>query len=171
MVSLSSLIDTIKTNAVSIKFLRSRVPKNVDVIVYQKLKGRHRSEVFKGKRAVIVLIPKQGSKMGHFIVLLPKPSHIEYFSSLGNSPFEELKKLREPTEIFKSLLGKNYIYNRVKLQSGKYNVEDCAAFVLARVYLSKLKQREFVGLFQSKITLQSADDIASMLSLLHFADV
>ena len=171
MVSLSSLIDTIKTTAVSIKFLRDRVPDKVDVVVYQALKDKHRSSVFKGKKAVIVLIPKKGSKMGHFIVLLPKAGHIEYFSSLGGSPFDELEKLHESTEIFKNLLGKNFIYNRVKLQSGAYRIEDCAAFVLARVFLSKLKQREFVGLFQRRTTLQSPDDIVSMLVLLHFVDV
>ena len=171
MVSLSSLINTIKTTAVSIKFLRDRVPDKVDVVVYQALKDKHRSSVFKGKRAVVVLIPKKGSKMGHFIVLIPKPSHIEYFSSLGGSFTEELDKLHESTEIFKNLLGKNFIYNRVKLQSGAYKIEDCAAFVLARVFLSKLKQREFVGLFQRKLSLQSPDDIASALVLLHFVDV
>ena len=168
MVTLSSLIDTIKTAPVSIKFLKDRVPKDVDVIVYKSLKGKHRSQVFKGKRAVIVLIPKEGSRLGHFIVILPKRSHIEYFSSLGGSPFEELKKLDEPKQIFEDLLGKNYIYNRVKLQSGSYKIEDCAAFVLARVYLSKLKQREFVKLFQRSVSLQSADDIVSLMVLLHF---
>ena len=78
---------------------------------------------------------------------------------------------KQITEIFKNLLGKNFIYNRVKLQSGAYKVEDCAAFVLARVFLSKLKQREFVGLFQRRLTLQSADDIVSALVLLHFVNV
>ena len=171
MVSLSSLIETIKTTPVSIKFLRDRVPDKVDVVVYQALKDKHRSSVFKGKRAVVVLIPKKGSKMGHFIVLIPKPSHIEYFSSLGGSFTEELDKLHESTEIFKNLLGKNFIYNRVKLQSGAYKIEDCAAFVLARVFLSKLKQREFVGLFQRRLSLQSPDDIVSGLVLLHFVNV
>ena len=170
MVSLSSLINTIKTTAVSIKFLRERVPKGVDVIVYQALKGKHRSSLFKGKRAIIVLIPKKGSKMGHFIALLPKAGHIEYFSSLGGGPFQELDKLHESTEIFKNLLGKSYIYNRAKLQSGAYKIEDCAAFVLARVFLSKLKNREFVGLFQRRLSLQSSDDIVSALVLLHFVD-
>ena len=80
----------------------------------------------------------------------------------------ELKKLDEPKQIFEELLGKNYIYNRVKLQSGSYKIEDCAAFVLARVYLSKLKQREFVKLFQRSVSLQSADDIVSLMVLLHF---
>ena len=171
MVTLSSLIDTIKTTAVSIKFLRERVPHKVDVISYPSLKNKHRTEVFKGKRAVVCLIPKKGTKMGHFIVMIPRAGHISYFSSLGNSPFEELEKLHESTEIFKTLLGKNYLYNRVKLQSGSYKIEDCAAFVLARVYLSKLKNREFVQLFQRRVSLQSPDDIASVLALLHFVDV
>jgi len=171
MVTLRSLVESVKTTPVSIKFLRDRLPKNVDVVTYQSLKNKHRSQVFKGKRAVVVLIPKKGSKMGHFIVMIPRAGHISYFSSLGGSPFEELKQLQEPRIIFENLLGKNFIYNRVRLQSGAYRIVDCAAFVLARVYLSKLKQREFLGLFQQRLSLQSADDVAGVLALLHFVDL
>ena len=106
MVKLEQLLNTVKTSPVSIGFLKTRVPDKVDVINYVRLKGRHRSEVFKGKRAVIVLIPKKGTKSGHFICLIPRKSHIEYFSSLGGSPTEELQKLHESLDIFENLLGK-----------------------------------------------------------------
>ena len=171
MVSLSSLIETIKTTPVSIKFLRDRVPDKVDVVVYQALKDKHRSSVFKGKRAVVVLIPKKGSKMGHFIVLIPKPSHIEYFSSLGGSPFQELDKLHESTDIFKNLLGKNFITNSKPLQSGKYSINDCAVWVLLRCFLKKLKLREFQELFTRSVNLQTSDDIAACLGVLLLIDM
>jgi hypothetical protein len=170
MVKLTSLLETIKATPVSIGFLRKRVPKDVDVIPYSNLKGKHRSEVFKGKRALIVLIPKKDSKMGHFIVLLPRRHHIEYFSSLGNSPQRELDLLGEPKKIFEELLGKNFIYNKTKLQSGNYRIEDCAAWVLARIYLSKLKLREFVQLFLRNVQLSDPDTIVACLSVLLFQD-
>ena len=146
------------------------MPKNVDVVKYSKLQNKHRSEIFNGKRAVVVLIPKKKSRIGHFVALLPRRHHIEYFSSLGGSPDSELEALGEPLHIFQELLGKNYIYNRTRLQSGSYKVEDCAAWVLARVLLSKLKLREFVAMFQRTITLSDPDTIVAALTLLLFSD-
>jgi hypothetical protein len=108
--------------------------------------------------------------MGHFVALLPRRHHIEYFSSLGNSWERELDLLSEPHTIFKELLGKSFIYNRTKLQSGSYKVEDCSAWVLARVFLSKLKLREFVQLFQRTVSLSGSDDIVAVLTLLLFLD-
>ena len=69
--------------------------------------------------------------MGHFVCLTSKRNHIEYFSSLANSWETELALLEEPTKIFRTILGKDYIYNRTKLQNDQnYKIQDCAAFVL-----------------------------------------
>ena len=171
MVKLSSLIGSIKNTPVGIDFLKKRVPQNVEVVKYQSLKGKSKAEIFRGKNAVIVLIPKRGQKIGHFICLLPRSrhNHTEYFSSLGNSWETELALLQEPTKIFRDLLGKKYIYNRVKLQNDQnYKIQDCAAFVLCRAFFHDLKLREFVSIFQESVTLQNADDIASVLSILSF---
>ena len=89
MVKLETLLNRIETTPVTMSFLRKRVPEGVSVIAYPNLKGKSRSEVFNGKRAVVVLIPKKGTKSGHFVVLLPRKRHIEYFSSLGRSPESE----------------------------------------------------------------------------------
>ena len=93
MVKLATLLENIERTPVSVAFLKKRVPDNVSVVSYESLKGKHRSEVFKQKRAVIVLIPKKGSPKGHFIALIPRKHHIEYFSSLGNSFESELSQL------------------------------------------------------------------------------
>lgn len=167
MVKLRSLLETIETTPVTIGFLKKRVPKTVDVLAYQQLRGRHRSELFKGKTAIIVLIPKDKSKKGHYICMIPRPNHVEYFSSLGNSFETELAQLHKDRDMFRTLLGKSYIYNRVKLQSGKYNINSCGAFVLARARLAHLKLRDFLQLFQRTI-LQTPDDIVSLMVLLHF---
>ena len=164
---LRELLTVIEQTPVSVGFLKKRVPSTVKVITYQQLRGKHRSAIFKNLTGIVVLIPKKGSKMGHFITLIPRKNHIEYFSSLGNSPQFELNIQNEPLKIFQELLGKNFIYNRVKLQSGKYSVQTCAAWCIARVKLAKLKLREFVQLFR-KIQLSSPDDIVSMMCLLDF---
>ena len=169
MVGLRTLLETVETTAVTIGFLKKRVPSSVDVLAYTQLRGRHRTALFKGKTAIIVLIPKAGSKRGHFICLVPRPGHIEYFSSLGGSFESELAKLGEHLDLFRKLLGTDYIYNSTKLQSGKYNINTCGAWVLARARLAHLKLREFLQIF-GRINLQNPDDIVSMLVLLDFID-
>ena len=88
-------------------------------------------------------------------------NHLEYHSSLGGSPDEELDKLHQSHAIMTKLLGKNFIYNSVKLQSGKYDIRDCASFVLMRLFFRKLKLREYQQLFAKRLTLSNPDDIAS----------
>ena len=169
MVTLRSLLETIERTPVSIGFLKKKVPENVDVFAYEQLKNKHRSDVFKNKRGIIVLIPKKGHKKGHFVALIPRRNHIEYFSSLGNSFETELAQLNEPLTIFKKLLGKQFIYNNIRFQSGQYNINTCGAWVLARVKLAGLKMREFQKLF-NRVSLNSPDDIVSLMVLLDFSN-
>ena len=164
-----AVLQKIKDTPITIGFLKSRVPEGVRVVSYKRLKNRTRGEVFKSNKPIIVLIPKQGETTGHFIVLLPWSKGIEYFSSLGGSPQDELKKLNEPLSIMTNLLGKNWSYNRTALQSGKYNIQTCAAWCLARVKLRKLRLREFQSLF-TRITLNSPDDVVALMTLLDFAE-
>lgn len=169
MVKLTTLLESVERTPVSIGFLKKKVPDGVDVFAYEQLKGKHRSTLFKNKRGIIVLIPKKGSKKGHFVALIPRRNHIEYFSSLGNSFETELKLLKEPLNIFQTLLGKQFIYNNIRFQSGMYSINTCGAWVLARVKLAGLKLRDFQQLF-NRITLSNADDIVSMMVLLDFSN-
>lgn len=170
MVKLRTLLEQIETTPVTIGFLKKRVPETVNVLAYPQLRGKHRTALFKNKTAIIVLIPKEGSKRGHFICLVPRPGHIEYFSSLGGSFESELAKLGEHLDLFRKLLGNDYIYNRVKLQSGIYNINTCGAWVLARAKLAHLKLRDFLQLF-GRVSLQNPDDVVSMMVLLDFVNV
>ena len=83
---------------------------------------------------------------------------------------KELSLLHEPKAIFEKLLGIQFNYNRRQLQSGAYNVNDCAAFVLLRVYFRKFKLREFNALFSKRITLATPDDLASIMAVVLFQD-
>ncbi len=170
MVTLTNLLETIESTPVSIGFLKKRVPTTVSVLAYQQLEGKHRSQLFKGKTAIIVLVPKKDSKMGHLICLIPRRNHIEYFSSLGNSFETELAQLKKSLDLFRNLVGKDYIYNKVKLQSGKYNINTCGAWVLARAKLAHLKLRDFQQIFR-RVSLQNPDDIVSLMVLLDFVNV
>jgi hypothetical protein len=168
MVTLQKLIQRMETSAVSVKTMKELMPDGVDVLVYEQLKGKQRKQLFTNKRGIVVLIPKEGTKTGHFIALLPRKNHIEYFSSLGNSFESELKMLKQKQTYFHTLLGSDYIYNRVKLQSGDYSIKTCAQYVFARMILYKLKLREFVEIFKRNVDLETPDEIVSLMSVLHF---
>ena len=173
MVTLTNLVHTIKTTPIDLRILEKKLPKNCRAVQYKHLKGKHRSEVFKNTEGLVVHIPKKGSKVGHFIALIPRKhgaGHIEYFSSLGGNVESELDKLGEPLEIMQNILGKNHIYNSVKLQSGKYNINSCASWILCRLYLRKLKLREFQQLFNRSIHLNKPDDIAALMTVLQLSN-
>ena len=172
MVTLTSILQEIKQSPVSLGFIRKRLPPKCRAVEYKSLKGKHRSQIFSKTEALVVLIPKAGEKVGHFIVLLPGKKSIEYFSSLGNSPMRELEKLHEPKAIFEKLLGNHFNYNHRQLQDGSnYSINDCAVWVLLRVYFRKFKLREFQQLFQRRITLETPDDLAAMLGVVLFQDI
>ena len=162
---MQQIIQKVKTTPIDLRILKKLVPKSCKAVKYSEL-NKSRREVFKGVEGLAVLIPHKISNIGHFITLIPKRHHIEYCSSLGGSPDEELDKLHQSHTIMKKLLGNNYVYNSVKLQSGKYNIKDCASFVLMRLYFRHLKLREFQKLFSRNIQLSNPDDIASAMTAL-----
>ena len=171
MVSLKSAISSLKHTAVSIHDLRKLVPPKCKVVKLSELKGKHRSEVFKGVRGMIILLPSTVSPQGHYVAVLPRKNHIEYWSSLGNSPAKESKLLHIDEGIIDNLLGRHYIYNRTRLQSGDFSIKTCAMFCVARLYMSDLKMREFNSLFKSGMTANSPDDLVSLMSFMTFQDV
>ena len=171
MVKLQTLLEKIKETPLDLDYIRKKLPPRCRAVEYKSLKGKHRSQVFKETDALVVLIPKVGSNVGHFVVLLAKRNHIEYFSSLGGTPAKELEKLGEPLAIFQELLGKNYITNTKPLQSGKYHINDCAVWCLLRCYLRKMKLREFQELFMRSVDLQTSDDIAACMGVMLLIDL
>jgi hypothetical protein len=162
---MQQVVEKVKRTPIDLRVLRKLIPKKCKAVVYTDL-DKPRREVFKGVEGLVVLIPHKVSPIGHFVTLIPRKHHIEYNSSLGGSPDEELDKLHQSHAIMTKLLGKDFIYNSIKLQSGKYDIRDCASFVLMRLYFRKLKLREYQKLFAKQITLSNPDDIASLVTAL-----
>ena len=171
MVSLINVIQKLKHTPVGIEDLKKLVPPKCDVVKLQSLKNKFRATVFKGIRGMIVLLPSKVSKMGHYVTLIPRKHHIEYWSSIGKSPVQESALLHDDQGIMKNLLGRHFIYNRTRLQSGDFSIKTCAMFCVARLYLSDLKLREFNSLFKGSMTANTPDDLVSLMSFLHFQEV
>ena len=149
--------------------LRKKLPDRCKAVLYKTLHGdRHRSEIFKGLDALVVLYEGEidNIKQGHFVCLLPRNTHIEYFSSLGFSPSHETSILGLKNDIFNRILGKNFKYSRVKLQRDKYDVNTCARWVLARCYFQSWNLQRFQSFFQKNLHIQSPDDKVTLMTMI-----
>ena len=121
------MLNKIISQPLGLEKLRSLLPESSKAVLYESLRNKKRSEVFKNIDSLVVLYETKinNKKQGHYIVLLPRAHSISYFSSLGRSPTDEMSSLHQNPSVFKALLGKGYTYNRKKLQLQNYNVEDC----------------------------------------------
>ena len=155
------------TEPLGLERLRSLLPKRSKAVLYESLRNKKRSEVFKDLDSLIVLYETTVNKKteGHFVALIPRAHSLEYFSSLGRSPTDEIQSMHQDPVVFKTLLGKNYTYSRKKLQLDDYSVSDCGFWVLARVILHEMKTPSFQRLFTPR-TLRSSDEILSVMSAL-----
>lgn len=168
MGKLTQLIQRLKSTPMNVGTLKRLLPSYCVVKTFDQISSR--SSLFAKHECVVMLIPSSFSKIGHFVVLIQRPRHIEYFSSLGGAPEKEVAKLGQNKEKMLKLLGKNYIYNSLPLQKQSSTIEDCGLHVLARVRLYKLKLRDYQQLFTSSVTLKDADDIVAMMTVLSLAD-
>ena len=162
---LKGIISKIKSLPIDLRELGPRLPPRFKTIQYKDL-TRSRGEMFKNTDGFVVHIPHSNNKVGHFVVLLAKRNHIEFFSSLGGTPQSTFKRLGQDISNFSKLVGQHYIYNSKALQSNAASIEDCACWCLARAYLHKLKLRDFQKLFSKKLDLQNPDEIVSIMCLL-----
>ena len=147
--------------------LRSILPEDSKAVLYETLRGKKRADVFKNLNSLVVLYETKigGKKEGHWVVLIPRAHSLEYFSSLGRSPMDEMNALHQNPTVFRELLGKNFTYNRKKLQLDSYKVEDCGYWCIARAILHELKLPAFQRLFTPR-PLRSSDEVLAVMSAL-----
>ena len=117
--------------------LRSLLPEDSKAVLYESLRGKKRSEVFKNITTLVVLYETKidNKKEGHFVVLIPRAHSLEYFSSLGRSPTDEMNALHQNplysgTSWAKIILttGKSCNWIRIKskiVDSGAWRVQFC----------------------------------------------
>ena len=163
MVLLSELL----SKPVSSKVLVQKLPPYAKFMLYSELlkDTRHRSAIF-GKHSCLVVLYEgviRGTTKGHYVVLIRRPGHIEYFSSMGFQPKHEQDMLGlDENGAFERLLGKSYTTNRTKLQSDKYSINDCAWWVLCRVALFRMPLAQFTKFFTRKYHAQTPDQVLAL---------
>jgi len=162
---LKSAISKIKNLPIDLRDLKPILPPRCDIILYKNL-NKPRSVLFAKTDGYVVRVPNANNKVGHFVVILAKRNHIEFFSPTGGSIASEFKRLKQDPTLLNNLVGQHFIYNSKKLQRDVNSIQDCASWALARLYLRHLKLRDFQKLFIKSVNLQSSDDIVSLMSLL-----
>ena len=152
-----------------IKRLGKMLPKGSKAILYDTLvkDKRPRQQIFKNLNSLVVLYESEidNKRQGHFVCLIPRAHSIEYFSSLGRSPSDEMNSLNIKKDAIRRVLGSNFTYNRSKLQKDSYTVNYCGFWVLARCILWGNKLREFQKLFIPR-RIRSSDEMLSVMSIL-----
>jgi hypothetical protein len=171
MVKIQALLDRMKSTPIDMKILKTKLPSYCNILQYKELANKHRSDLFQKYDCIVVFIPSKTAQVGHFILLSARDRYISYFSSLGGSPTQELKRLGQDDSIMMNILGKHFTYNSKPLQSSAKNVQDCAPWIIARSYLNHLKLKDFQKLFSHSVHLQTPDDMVTFMTLLIFSDL
>ena len=159
----------------SYEMLAKLLPKWCRVTKYDSLaKFQTLKAALQGKQMLVVLYQvhsKTSKKLlnmpGHFIVINAKSrgQPVEYFSSSGWTPAQELSATHEDPKTFKRLLPKNFIYNSVALEHmGDLNT--CWRWCLVRCILGHVSLKDFQKLFKQKVILRSSDDAIVLMTLL-----
>ena len=161
------MLQQIISQPLGLEKLRSLLPQDSKAVLYASLRNKTRAQVFKNVDSLVVLYETKvdNKKQGHYVVLIPRAHSIEYFSSLGRSPTDEMSSLHQDPTVFKKLLGKGYTYNRKKMQLQSYSVEDCGYWCIARCILHELKLSSFQRLFTPR-SLKSSDEVLGVMSVL-----
>ena len=155
---MDSLIRSLEKIPISYEGIkRIGLPKDISVVLYKNLSSEHLQ-----KNAVIVLLENKQERIGHFITIV---NGSEYFDSFGKSPEYAIKKTGVTNKIL-TLLPKNYLRNRTRLQHETGSVETCGLFCIARALFNNLSQKEFLGLFRQKTHLRDADQTITLMTLL-----
>ena len=90
-------LQEIQREPLGLNKLRAMLPKDSKAVLYSSLAKvkRSRQAIFKRIRSLVVLYETKidGKRVGHWVVLIPRAHSIEYFSSLGRSPSDEMNAL------------------------------------------------------------------------------
>lgn len=121
------------------------------------------------KKAVVVLLEIERpytNNVGHFILLLQYPDHIEHFDSYGLTMEEELAATQEKhlTRIFQDYR-QPVINNTKRLQTLRQDINTCGRWVVGRLMLQEMKLDQFLK-FIDYFKLNHDDLITAMTMLL-----
>ena len=171
---MQSFLNRKRTEPVSLEELQELLP-DFSTILYDDLEDKPIKQIIEGKSGAILyydMHSRNGGTLavGHFSLILKNGSRLEYFSSYGFSPFQEIDKTRSDLKKFTALFPKDMIINKTRFQRIK-NTDTCGRWVLLRAKFKNLSLKKFARLFGNKrFSISNLDDLV-VIATMAFVDL
>ena len=171
---MQSFLNRKRTEPVSLEELEELLP-DFTTIMYDSLENKPISQIIQNKSGAILyydMHSRNGGKLavGHFSLILKEGGKLEYFSSYGFSPFQEIDKSRSDPKKFTGLFPKSMIVNKTRFQRIK-NTDPCGRWVLLRGKFKNLSLKKFAKLFGNKrFSISNLDDLV-VIATMAFVDL
>ena len=152
----------------------AKIIPNTHIFTYPYLKQvKHIDEIFDDEGRAIMLYLTEDEHTGHWVGLLRKDDHIEFFDPYGEKPDNELKwisggmrkKLDEDQPLLSRLLrqsGLPVIYNKTKFQKENDEIETCGRHTATRLLFKDLTLPQYADMI--KRSRMNADEFVSRLT-------
>jgi len=146
---------------------------NTHIFTYPYLKNvKNIDEVFDDDGRAVMLYLTENDHTGHWVGLLRKPDHIEFFDPYGEKPDNELQwasgGLRKELGINQPILTKllrqsevPVIYNKTPYQKEKDSIETCGRHTASRLLFSHLSLPQYHDMIK-KSKLDADDFVAGL---------
>jgi hypothetical protein len=139
------VLNNIRAYALSDDDIRKILGKDISIVIYDQLKHtKNIDDIFDKKGRCILLYQNQSPTSGHWVCLLKKKDHIEYFDSYGEKMDDMLKEIPKDlkirtnaenpylTRLLKSS-GLPVVYNKYQYQRDGGDVNSCGRWCIARL--------------------------------------
>ena len=135
----------VKEYALSDGDIRKILGPDISIITYPML-GEMRSieDAFDNKGRCVMLVPNASPTMGHWVAMIKRPDHIEFFDPYGDAPEEQKEGLSQSrlqsldidqpylTKLLRAS-GKPVYYNTKGFQQDKASVATCGRHAVSRL--------------------------------------
>ena len=166
---MEAVLRKLETQPVGFRQLQRAVP-NARVMLYDDLPEKGSIDTLFGKKKCLIVFYQLHSKSGatregtgHYSAVLKQKARLEWFSSYGMSPEQEIAMTHSKGKLIK-LLGRNYIRSSARLQS-RYHSNTCARWCAARCLLHDVKLGVFVKYFGARAKLDRPDDLVTLATM------
>ena len=166
---MEGVISKLEGIPISLSVIKKACPKHTRVWLYDRLPSGSRQAVFgKYKNCIILYQMHSGgvatNQIGHYCLIMQTPGSkkLRYFSSFGLKPEQEIHLTHEGGRLLQ-ILGRDYEYNRVAVQSTR-NTNTCGLHALARAYLYKMENADYLKLIK-RYNAKNSDDLVSIMTL------
>ena len=166
---MKSVLRQLEKQPISLGLLKKKMPSYVKCMLYDDLPSTGNIQTIMGKHTCLIVLYQTHhvrKSIGHFSAILKHGNSIEYFSSYGMRPEQEISATHSSGKLIR-LLGKNYNRSSAVLQE-KTHSNTCARWCAVRCLLHELPLQIFIQKFTKKVRLDTPDDLITLSTMFLF---